>query len=193
MTRTFIALEMNEDVQRYLEGVIRQMAHVLPRLRWVDPAGIHLTLAFLGELTDEHLTEVTQAAEAAAQRMNLFSYRISSMGIFGSPKSPRIIWIGIDEPSGTLTRLHSMLNKELEQRGFDVDRRSFAPHLTLARVKAPLTQTEQKSLQEMLTKGGNVSSKEYAAQSIHVMKSELTREGAKYTSLREICLHTDTQ
>ncbi len=192
MTRTFIALEMNEDVQRYLEGVIRQMAHVLPRLRWVDPAGIHLTLAFLGELTDEQLTEAMQAAEATAHRMNPFSYRISRVGIFGSPKSSRVLWMGIDEPSGTLTCLHSMLNKELEQRGFDVETRPFSPHLTLARVKAPLTSTEQKSLKEMLTKGGNVSSKEYAAQSIHVMKSELTRKGATYTSLSEICFHTDT-
>ena len=55
MTRTFIALEMNEDVQHHLAELIRRMAQDLHNLRWVDPSSIHLTLAFLGELDDEQL------------------------------------------------------------------------------------------------------------------------------------------
>ncbi|HZR41942.1 MAG TPA: RNA 2',3'-cyclic phosphodiesterase, partial [Ktedonobacteraceae bacterium] len=85
MTRTFIALEMNDALQRHLAGVIRQVAQALPGIRWVDPAGIHLTLAFLGELTDEQLAEANEATEAAAQRVRAFSYRLSRLGIFGSP------------------------------------------------------------------------------------------------------------
>ncbi|HCJ34159.1 MAG TPA: RNA 2',3'-cyclic phosphodiesterase, partial [Ktedonobacter sp.] len=68
MTRTFIALELDESLQRYLGETIRQLAQELhgPALRWVDPAGIHLTLAFLGDLNDEQLAEAMRATERAA-------------------------------------------------------------------------------------------------------------------------------
>ena len=190
MTRTFIALEMNDALQRHLTGVIRQVAQALPGIRWVDPAGIHLTLAFLGELTDEQLAEATEATEAAAQRVRAFSYRLSHLGIFGSPRHPRVIWMGIEEPSGVLLRLHRILNQELEQRGFEIETRPFSPHLTLARVKSPLTPDEQQSLQAILAgKQGDITpSERYQVQHVNVMKSELLRSGAQYTCLREVAL-----
>src|SRR5947209_3054023 len=109
MTRTFIALELDESLRRYLSRVIQQMAQELPNLHWADPAGIHLTLAFLGELTDEQLVEITQAAELTAGKVPPFDYRLSHPGVFGSPRQPRVIWIGIDEPSGKLLQLHQAL------------------------------------------------------------------------------------
>ncbi|QBD82084.1 RNA 2',3'-cyclic phosphodiesterase [Ktedonosporobacter rubrisoli] len=187
MTRTFIALEMNEAAQRHLEGVIHRVARGLPSVRWVDPAGIHLTLAFLGELTDEQLTEATEAAGIAARKVCSFSYNLSRLGVFGPAKQPRVIWMGINEPSGTLSLLHRVLNRELEQRGFAVDKRPFSPHLTLARVKVPLTSEEQGNLQSILTgkQHGIVSTEIYPVSSVYVMKSELSRMGAQYTCLQE--------
>lgn len=192
MTRTFIALEMNIALQRHLEGIGRQVAQALPGVRWLDPAGIHLTLAFLGELDDEQLSEAMNASATIAQQVKAFSYRLSRLGIFGSPRQPRIIWMGIEEPSGSLVRLHRVLNQELERRGFEIDRRPFSPHLTLARVKSPLTPGEQQELQRLLAgeQRGIASSTDYPASLIHVMKSELSRSGAYYSSLREYRLGT---
>lgn len=190
MTRTFIALELDEALQRHLEGVIRQVARQLPALRWVDPAGIHLTLAFLGELSDEQIAEAMNATEVAARNVPPFEYGLTSPGIFGSPRQPRVVWIGIDEPSGKLRQLHRALNAELEQRGFAVDTRPFSPHLTLSRVKAPLKPEEQAILQQFLNnKHSNSGSSAYRVKQISVMKSELSREGARYTSLRDYALN----
>src|SRR5689334_9270438 len=102
MTRTFIALEKSTDLQRHLAGVIRQVAQALPGIRWVDPASIHLTLAFLGELDDEQLALATEATEQAARQVPAFSYRLAQLGAFGPPQQPRVVWMGIDEPSGML-------------------------------------------------------------------------------------------
>lgn len=186
MTRTFIAIEMNERLQRHLENVIRQVAQVLPTIRWVDPKGIHLTLAFLGELDDAHLHDALQAAEAAAKQGTPFSYSLGRLGIFGSPHHPRVLWMGIEEPSGGLNGLHRILNQELAQRGFQLDTRPFAPHLTLARVKAPLPLQEQQQLQQLLAgqQLGIVSPEHYQVQHIEVMKSELGRAGAHYSVLQ---------
>src|SRR3989442_2182684 len=102
MTRTFIALELDISLQRHLSGIIRQMAQQLPSLHWVDPTGIHLTLAFLGELTDEQLLEAIAATEQAAQQVSSFDYRLSHPGVFGSPRQPRVLCARIDEPSGQM-------------------------------------------------------------------------------------------
>ncbi len=185
MTRTFIALELNEALQRHLSGVIRQMALVLPRLHWVDPHGIHLTLAFLGELTDEQLAEAMQATEAAAQTIPAFDYRLSHVDIFGQQHQPRVIWVGIEEPSGTLPRLHLTLNRELERHGFEVDTRPFSPHLTLSRIKTLLKPEELQTLQRFLEdKRRFAATSSYHVSQINVMKSELSRTGARYTCLQ---------
>jgi 2'-5' RNA ligase len=190
MTRTFIALEMNDAQQRHLAGVIHQVATALPGIRWVNPAAIHLTLAFLGELTDDQLRGAMHAVEGAAQQASSFSYRLSRLGSFGSPRQPRIVWMGIDEPSGALAHLHRVLNRELARRGFEVDKRPFSPHLTLARIRNPLSPDELQQLQTILTgkQAGLVSSETYMVQHVNVMKSELLRGGAQYTCLRAYVL-----
>jgi RNA 2',3'-cyclic 3'-phosphodiesterase len=185
MTRIFIALELDEALQRYLRGTIRQVAADLPRFSWVNPSGIHLTLAFLGELGDEQLLQASQAAEVAAQHVAPFDYRLSHLGIFGSPRQPRVLWVGIEETSGRLQNLHRALNKELEQRGFEVEKRAFSPHLTLARIKISLQVEEQQRLQHILHSPQFAPSSALShVQQVSVMKSELARTGATYTCLR---------
>lgn len=185
MTRIFIALELDEALQRYLRGTIRQVAADLPRFSWVNPSGIHLTLAFLGELSDEQLLQASQATEVAAQHVAPFDYRLSHLGIFGSPRQPRVLWVGIEETLGRLQNLHRALNKELEQRGFEVEKRAFSPHLTLARIKISLQAEEQQRLQRILHSPQFAPSSALShVQQVSVMKSELARTGATYTCLR---------
>src|SRR5438128_8372674 len=195
MTRTFIALKLNEALQRFLGEIISQISQELPNLRWVDPTGIHLTLAFLGELTDEQLVAAIGASEEAAQKAIPLEYRLKGLGIFGSPRQPRVIWMGVEDlPSGKiqgspLQQLHRVLTKELELRGFEVEKRPFSPHLTLARIKQPLSPDEQQRLQRLLhSKQAGASSPLYRVNHVNVMKSELSRAGAKYTCLREFGL-----
>lgn len=195
MTRTFIALELKETLQRFLGNIISQAAKELPTLRWVNPAGIHLTLAFLGYLTDERLEMAMDAAQVAARQAVPFEYRLKGLGMFGSSSQPRVIWMGIEDlPSGQiqgspLQQLHRVLSRELEQRGFEIEKRPFSPHLTLARIKQPLAPDEQQRLQRLLhSKQAGASSPIYCADHLSVMKSELFRAGATYTCLREYAL-----
>jgi RNA 2',3'-cyclic 3'-phosphodiesterase len=190
MTRTFIALEMNSALQRHLADVIRQVALALPGIRWVDPAGIHLTLAFLGELTDDQLIAAQEAAIQTTKRSAPFSYQLSRLGTFGSPRQPRVIWIGITEPLGMLQRVHQTLNDELLQRAFEVDTRPFAPHFTLARVKASLSSEEQRHLHNLLhgDQQNITTLQRFTAEHLVVMKSELLPTGARYTVLNSFKL-----
>ncbi len=198
MTRTFIALDMHASVQQALGQVLERFAQALPDLRWVDAAGmhmIHLTLAFLGELDDDRLALAMEATRAATQNFPAFDYRLTTPGIFGTPQHPRVIWMGIeDRPlaqlhGSPLQRLHQILNRELERRGFETEKRPFSPHLTLARVKHPLTPAEQQTLQRQLhSKQDQSTSTLYRATHLNVMKSELSRSGAQYTVLESCAL-----
>lgn len=192
MTRTFIALEMNEALQRFLGGIIDYAARELPALRWVDPAGIHLTLAFLGELDDERLSSAMEAVQTTAQALPSFTYRLKGLGFFGPPQQPRSIWMGVeDQPSpyvqgSPLQLVHHTLNRELERRQFEVEKRPFSPHLTLGRVKQSLSPAEQQALQRLLqSRRAAAPAQFYPARHLAVMKSELSRGGAKYTCLHE--------
>src|SRR5260370_12755615 len=192
MTRTFIALELNEALQRFLGEIISQISQELPDLRWVDPQGIHITLAFLGELSDEQLVKAIEAAEEAAHKATQFEYRLTGLGIFGSPQQPRVIWMGVEDlPSGKvrgspLQQVHRALSRELELRGFEVEKRPFSPHLTLARLKQELSPDAHQRLQRILhSKLADSSSAVYRVSNLCVMKSELSRAGAKYTCLKE--------
>ncbi len=188
MTRTFIALELNETLQHYLGAIIRRMKQELPALAWVDPTGIHLTLAFLGALSDEQLSQAVSAAELAARKAAPFDFHLSQPGVFGTPRQPRVIWIGVDEPSGKLLQLHQQLNLELTRRGFEVDTHPFSPHLTLSRVKTSLKAEELQRLQRLLTvKESQPSTPVDHVRHLSVMKSELSRTGSIYT-----CLHQAT-
>ncbi len=193
MTRTFIALEMNDELQRHLIGVTRRVALVLPSIRWVDPASIHLTLAFLGELTDDQLSVVQQVTEDVSRQARSFSYALTQLGTFGSPRSPRVIWMGLEERSGSLQRLHRILNGQLQQSGFKTDTRPFSPHLTLARVKNPLSESEAQHLRVLLADKQDSfrSPTPYLVRHVCVMKSELQRSGAKYTCLQAYPLGAD--
>ncbi len=158
----------------------------------MEPAGIHLTLAFLGELSDDQLAEAVDATEEAAQKAIPFEYRLKGLGIFGSPHQPRVIWMGVEDmPSGKiqgspLQQLHRVLTKELELRNFETEKRPFSPHLTLARIKQPLLPDEQQRLHRLLhSKLAGSSSAVYQVNNLCVMKSELSRAGAKYTCLKE--------
>ena len=183
MTRTFIALEQDDAQQRFLANIIRQGKHLLPDLRWVDPAGIHLTLAFLGELDDIRVAQAREAATYAAAASSPFTFRLSGLGTFGQSRQPRVLWMGVSEPSGALHALHQVVAQALEQRGFVTEKRPFAPHLTLARIKAPLTPEQVQLLQQLLSRY-QFESPAYRVGHLFVMKSELALSGARYTCLQ---------
>lgn len=204
MTRTFIAIELGDEVRNLLSRELHRLAQALPRLRWVDPNTLHLTLAFLGELDDEQLDKAIQATTDTAVHEKPFTLRIGSLGTFGPPRSPRVVWIGITGNTPRLLSLQEQLTARLAEQGFPPEDRPYAPHLTLARIKDPLTQQELATLQRLIPSARDSHARhEEAARTgddsqdttipieyLSVMKSELLRAGPRYTCLRLCPLQT---
>jgi 2'-5' RNA ligase len=181
MTRTFLALELPETVKAVLRRRIERLAHALPEIRFVDVAGLHLTLAFLGELDEARLAAATEAAAEAAGAHAPFALRLASVGTFGSAHAPRVIWAGLAGEVARLRALQSTTADALAARGFAREARPYAPHLTLARIKKPLADAALTTLTR--AQGEPLPDTAWQADAISVMKSELARPAARYTAI----------
>jgi 2'-5' RNA ligase len=181
-TRTFIAIELGDAARAALARTIAALARELPGVRFVEPASLHLTLAFLGDLDDAQLEQATQATAAATQVSAPFALTVAGLGSFGPPHAPRVIWAGIGGNLRALTETQRALADELAARGFAREERPFAPHLTLARLNRPLDADAQRRLAQRLAAPAPTGAP-IAARELSVMKSTSLPAGAVYSRL----------
>lgn len=94
---------------------------------------MHLTLAFLGECSEQEKEEIHR--QLSGIDFSTFELTISGLGAFPNESSPRIIWAGI-EPNDELMNLQKEISARLEKFIDSKDAHSFVPHITLARKKS---------------------------------------------------------
>lgn len=131
--RLFVALHVDDEVRRDLDEALAPLRGDDDRLRWTRPAGWHVTLAFLGEVSAA-VDAVTAAVArgAASARVGPVTLRLGEPGRFGN----RAAWLVVeDDPPGAVAALAAAIQDELEEAALPVDRREVQPHLTLVRPK----------------------------------------------------------
>jgi len=132
--RAFVAVFPPLPVRRALAGAAREL-QMAGEVRWVRPENLHLTLKFLGEISDDDLSLVSGALEPLGPRYAPFEAGLSGFGAFPSPKRARIVWAGIGEGSEPLRSLATDVEASLEPLGFVREGREYTPHLTLGRAR----------------------------------------------------------
>ena len=70
--RTFIAIELPEEVVHLIRTVQDQLKSENLDFRWVKPENIHLTLKFLGEIPTGDVDQVAEAMKKAAEDISFF-------------------------------------------------------------------------------------------------------------------------
>ena len=134
--RLFIALPLPDQVKGLLQSQQQTLKKALPntRIRWSDPAQLHLTLVFLGEVGARDLPLVTQGLEFACRRVQPFGLETADVGAFPSLNRASVLWTGVMGQTDVLETLHARLVGQLEGL-YKPDKRTFKPHLTLGRVR----------------------------------------------------------
>jgi 2'-5' RNA ligase len=125
--RLFFALWPGEAVRRALAGVAGPLAQ-LASGRPVPAANLHLTLAFLGEVAADRIVDLHEAAGTV--RVARFEVVLDQVGSF---RAARVAWAGASRMPAALASLQSSLDAALRARGFKLEDRAFAAHVTLAR------------------------------------------------------------
>jgi 2'-5' RNA ligase len=186
--RAFIAIELTAPIRERLGDLQSRMQQDLPPklLRWVGPEGIHLTLVFLGEIPVEQVGPITEALGEACAGHAPFGISIAGMGCFPNTRRPRVVWVGVEEPSGALARLQRDVEGALEPLGFPPEGRRFSPHLTLGRVKGGGKQ----ALAALGTYVEQARARvgEMRVEEVHLIRSDLQPGGAVYTELAVVAL-----
>src|SRR3954470_6417909 len=133
--RLFVSIELPESVSETLANLNPQLRGV----RWLEPRQMHLTLAFLGNVSPE--TQETLSEKLQAISWKSFFLPLIDLGTFPSKGWPKIVWIGVGTGHPHLFLLHNRVQEALLAAGLEPDRRSFHPHITLARCRDVSAQT----------------------------------------------------
>lgn len=127
--RLFIAIPMPEFVRNRLA----ELQQPVDGVRWQETEKLHLTLKFLGDTESDR----AQKLQSALDTIDLpsFSIWMNGLGYFPQKGQPRVLWVGVkkNEP---LKQLYSEIEDQCTNLGFDPEKRSFKPHITIGRIKS---------------------------------------------------------
>jgi len=179
--RIFIALDIPSEIRARIMEYMDRARGYAPEARWARPEGLHVTLKFVGEVSDAKVQEIRSAlAGVRAQRLEV---KFSGAGFFPTAKSPRVFWIGV-EGGEPLSQLARVVDNITHQAGIAKEERAYSPHLTLARAGAGSGSGRQlRPLQYLLEKEEKPQFGTMTAHEFWLYRSELARGGAKYTKL----------
>jgi 2'-5' RNA ligase len=168
MPRLFTALELPADIVFSLS----LLRGGLQGARWIDKENYHITLRFIGDVDSRTADEIAGSLDQISRTS--FSLELNGLGSFGS-RRPHSLWAGV-----TMTRELSDLQAELERRiqriGLEPERRKFAPHVTLARLRG----TSETEVANFLALRGNFRSPPFPVGRFVLLSSRASRGGGPY-------------
>lgn len=185
--RTFIALPLPDEWIGVLDETIQELSRALPSgVRWVSPAGIHLTLKFLGPTDSRIVPRILDAvaedfADASSPVLSL-----SALGTFPASRNPRVIWAGVSGGAEGLEDLHHRAEHAVSGLGWPEDGRPFRPHLTLGRVRDRVNARQREAISDAVARARLPAFRSWHPDTVRLYRSVLTPRGAQYSSLGEV-------
>ncbi len=177
MARLFVALELSNQQKSEISAFQGTIKQYMDGVRWVKPEALHLTLKFLGETEESCIEEIAAALDEIAASMNPFDVIYGESGVFPSPRKARVIWVGLREGNEAVRDLASRVDRALNRIGFEPEKRSYTPHLTIGRVKKSLP---EKVVHRYLEQGNTFTTAGYTIKSAVLYESKLSPRGATY-------------
>jgi 2'-5' RNA ligase len=187
--RLFIAIELPGTLRELVLDHINRLRQAGPEARasWARAENLHLTLKFLGDTHVSRVDVLATAVRHAASQTSPFQAQVQGCGAFPLRGQPRVLWIGVDDPTGGLTKLYRALEDECAQAGFSREERSFHPHLTVARLRQP---QGARHLAEVHRQMG-FQPTSFRVSELCLIRSELMSAGSRYTVIARHALKSE--
>jgi 2'-5' RNA ligase len=184
--RSFIAIELPQGLKTELAKLQTKLKVERPRIKWVSPDDIHLTLKFLGDIEPAAVDRITRAMTEAVNGIRPFELTVRGLGVFPNPRQVQVVWVGLEGQMDMLDRLYKQLENSMAKAGFPPEKRGFKPHLTLARVADEAMPEERKKFGDFITDSKAGINYTFKDKDLSLMKSVLTPRGAIYSRLNLI-------
>jgi len=175
--RAFIAVEIQDDT--ILNAIAKIQSDFKIKATAVNKKNMHFTLLFLGEVSEETVSSIKEALGTISFKR--FDVEFTHVGAFPNSRSPRVIWIGVDDQSSRqLVDLASQVEKKLAPLGFRPDK-PFKPHLTIFRVKNRID-----DISGTIERFKKVDLGKYTMTELKLKQSVLTPSGPVYSDLQVV-------
>ena len=188
--RTFIAIDLTDDILQKIVGITAYLKTQVPSnaIKWVVEGNLHLTLKFLGEISESKVEQIKMLSIKAVHEINSFNFSVEGLGMYPNHKNPRVIWLGIinEKP---LVKLATLIDQALFDAGVPREKRPFSPHLTIGRVRRSATQDEINNIGTVLSQFKVDCLGEMPVEKVQLYQSELKPRGPIYTPLFDIPLN----
>jgi len=182
--RAFIAIELTPEVRRALGATLNRLRRPDDRhVKWVDPAGIHITLKFLGNIRLEQVEPITEVMRTATTAFPSFALSLDGTGAFPNPNRAAVVWVGLSGNLTALGELQKCLAAGLEPLGFAPEKRPYRAHLTLGRLRDSATTEARAEMGKRLGGPGVAPKAAFEVSGISLIQSRLTPQGARYHRL----------
>ena len=138
--RVFVAVDIGDAVRREAARVVSALqmkleaAKTPPKVVWVKPAALHVTIRFLGEMKPDEVERIKPLL-ADPIAMAPFEVQWRGIGTFPNNRHPRALWLGVIKGAAQLAAIEAEISKRLTGAAVEIDDRALLPHLTLGRVK----------------------------------------------------------
>ena len=176
--RIFLALDLDQAIKSQLLRLQNRLDKIGAEVRWVKDEHIHLTMKFLGEITDQTAADVCRLCQNVSAEFEPFEFEVRAAGCFANHGRPRVLWVGVEDPSGSVRRLNERIEKTLAPLGLRRERRAFRPHVTLGRVRSARNALE---LRAEVVKNTSFETGTAQATEITIYSSELGPDGPVHT------------
>ena len=188
--RVFVAINLPENIKNKLVKYQEKWPQ-LPA-RWTKKENLHITLEFLGYLTDEEILEVCQKTKKIALEKKAFTVRLNK--ICYAPPGKKLPAKSITFSNSLLRSPSPLKNDRIPKMiwavGEKIKEFNFVPHITLARIKAwqfrQMENDERPTIdEEIASPAGGLT---FEVESIEIMESHLKKGGPEYLTLESIPL-----
>lgn len=182
--RAFLAIELPGDVRDAMGELIERLRVSGAKASWMKAKNLHLTLRFLGEDVEEsRIDQLRTALAPKVANIEPFELNVRGVGAFPKPSRPKVIWTGIEDPSGQLLEVQALTEEAARGVGLEADSRRFTPHITLGRVREgrPVQGLIDAIDSERDFRGGD-----FTARAVSLFSSKLTSQGAIHHRLFEL-------
>lgn len=183
--RLFVAVDLPDELASSVADAQDRFGDA-SGLRLTDPTQAHVTLSFLGEVSEARLDEIEHAIAAGVDTAGVppFEATVGGFGVFPSLDYISVVWSGIRKGAGELTRLHEAVQAELTPLGFDSDDHAFTPHVTLAR----MDDARSKGVVQRVVREEDPTIGSFAVEDVRLKQSKLTPDGPEYSTIHRVPL-----
>lgn len=152
--RFFIALEIPEQNKAQFQAIQASLHTLIPQARITTSDKIHLTLAFIGDQSDQLIDNLSRLLKESVEGITPFEITPAYIDGFPNIHHPKILWVGVKDDIDKLYIIHERIRDGLESLRLPADERRFIPHITIAKINNPppfiINQNLERNLEKIM-------------------------------------------